>query len=195
MQEDAQGDLLTPEDIAFLRDLANELKTQDTYCTRKPIFFQVREFEFKTGLDPEYTDDECVVLTDDYIQCTTIQDAKDFLIERLDLDDDELISETAKINAIEDTREIEEYCGKNHIPCIRTGYEKREKLTGCFLTERACKLYLKQNGHHHKRDADTYCDHAWRNPEFQRLLEIVEKFADKGEPQNESTAANNEPVG
>lgn len=46
-------------------------------------------------------------------------------------------------------------------------------VTGCFLTKRAAKQYLDNNYYHHE-DGHTYAMTAWRNPEFERLLNILQ---------------------
>ena len=51
-------------------------------------------------------------------------------------------------------------------------------MTGPFLTKEAAKEHLKDNDYHYSKHARTYGMTAWRNPEFQRLMEIIEKLGD-----------------
>ena len=47
--------------------------------------------------------------------------------------------------------------------------------TGCFLTKRAAKKHIELNGYHHN-NPKTYAMTAWRNPEFEKFMDIFENL-------------------
>ena len=164
--------ILSSDDVEFLRDLARELKTQDTLCTAKPIFWQVREKVKRYAIDPNYSDSVCVLIGDDGGEhFEDVDEAKKHLVEDYEIPEEDL-------SWIDELAEIEEFCNKRDILCHYTGYDNDENKSGCFLTKKALDNHIKLNYYHYKQGKNTtgYCDHAWRNPELKRLLEIVEKF-------------------
>jgi hypothetical protein len=42
-----------------------------------------------------------------------------------------------------------------------------------FLTHKAAQEHLRANHYHYSQYVQTYLDHAWRNPEFEKLLEAI----------------------
>lgn len=170
--------ILTKDDIKFLKELAIELKTQDRDCTAKPVYYQVMETKRITGIDPDYTDKLILLIGDEYEEFTDeqLEEAKEFYIEYwIDEDDTEKIDEVMSASSLEELSEIiEEH---NKTDCTLTGYEDETECHNAFLTKKACELHIKQN-HYHYKNPRVCVENAWRNPELERLLEIVEKFAD-----------------
>lgn len=165
--------ILTEEDIEFLRDLGNELKTQDTLSTAKPIFWQINEVVKRYCIDPAYADRDCVLIGEDGgTHCDTEDEAKKLLVEDYDIAKEDLVD-------IDSLEEIEDYCDDKGIPCHYTGYEEYEARSGCFLTLRAVHAHIQRNGYRYAQGRNTgkYCNHAFRNPELEKLLKIVEKFS------------------
>jgi hypothetical protein len=75
--------------------------------------------------------------------------------------------------------DLHRFLDKLDIRNTYTGYNRGEKFHNCFLTKRACERHIRLNDYHY-RQPKPFADTAWRNPEFERLLRIVEKFATVG---------------
>lgn len=154
----------------ILTALANELRTQDRRATAKPVIFQVFERERVWCIDPDYTDDVGLLISDDGVECLTVEDAKEQLA-----DYDDVPQETLdRLTSLED---VKAFCDKRGIRCALTGYQEREKLSNAFLTLSGYEQHMALNGHNYRHGAESYVSHAFRNPQLARLLEIVEKFA------------------
>nr|DAO19343.1 MAG TPA: hypothetical protein [Caudoviricetes sp.] len=44
-----------------------------------------------------------------------------------------------------------------------------------FLTQIDAENHLRANDYHYHEEARTYCMHGWRNPRFERLINILSK--------------------
>jgi len=164
-------DILTPEDVEFLRDLANELKTQDTFSTAKPVFYQIEETVKIHGMDQDYSDDYEIVIGEDHDDFDNVEDAKKFL-------DEVYAAKYRDLSVCNSLDDLVDYCHQHGIEAFVGYYSNHSKKSGSFLTYRAAKKYLELNYYHHNSTVHTYCDHAWRKPELKRLLEIIEKFSE-----------------
>jgi hypothetical protein len=170
--------VLTKEDIMFLKELAIELKTQDRVATAKPVFYQVMEDKRIVGFDPDYSDQLVLLIGDEYDQFTDeeLEEAKEFYINHwIDEEDNEKIQEVESASNLEKLKEVIEQHDKTD--CTLTAYQDESVYHNAFLTKKACELHISRNGYHYNNPR-IYVNHAWRNPELERLLEIVEKFAD-----------------
>ena len=137
-------------------------------------------------MDMAYADNKVIIFPhSDYASFESEDEAKAHIIECLlddgDMDESELEAKKLEVGELDDFDEIEEYCNeKLHSECYTTGVADDEKKSGFFLTMRALKKHLSENSHHYNNTAISYCDAAgWRNPEMVRLMQIIEKFADK----------------
>lgn len=172
---DKTNDVLTADDRAFLTDLGNKLKTQERLGTAKPVIYQIRERIKELAADPDYADGMALALGEDadvYYE-DDIAEAKERLLDEFEWDDAELrvIHEASTLKALADFYETAE------ITHHYTGYCEVERYTGFFLTNEALQTHVKANRHHYKNPV-SYAHYAgFRNPELERLLAIVEKFA------------------
>lgn len=170
---------LTKEDRDFLTDLANKILTQDNFCTRTPVFYQVAEtltrpcrngcgdFTVIVGEDGASWDDKEEFrkkIVEEYIDSIdgTDEDAEEQMEDSYYMDVEEL-AEWA--NGLLNTNEYE-------------GCEMEEymKLSGSFLTLEACQKHIEQNRHNYTKP-HTCCDHFYRNPEAEKLMDIILKFS------------------
>ena len=168
-------EVLTPDDVKFLTELANELKTQDRAATAKPVIFEVMETKKRTAMDPAYSEGMVLVLGEDGTEFfeADVAEAKDFLRE-YEFDE----KDTKGLDAIDALGGLATFCEEKGIDNFHyTGYERYEKFSGAFLTRRACERHIAANRRHYE-NPKVYTDYAWRNPEFEQLLSIVEKFAE-----------------
>ena len=181
---------LSNEDIEFIKNLSNEMKTQDTRGTAQPYALvirnknrQIRDFEncdnkgvywneleyesFEEFLDsfkeyynedmPEGEDSKEVMFFEEW-DITDIDDLRAYEY-KLDIEFDIQVSTFA----YEDVMTADSSHGR---------YEGN-----FFLTEKACRKHIQANRHHFNKP-DTYGIHLTRNPEMERLYEIIHKLAD-----------------
>ncbi|MFW6015859.1 MAG: hypothetical protein ACOCRK_05435 [bacterium] len=176
MEEMVTKDILTKEDIKFLKELGTELKTQDHMGTAKPLFHQIRDWEYEYGYDPDYSEGVAIIIGDDYEPFHTLKEAIEHIEEWYEPEEKDL-EELRKCYSFLD---IEWWCTDRGFNSVITGYQKKYRSQNAFLTRKACRKHIEQNYYHYQQGKDTICytDHGWRNPELKKLLEIVEKFAD-----------------
>jgi hypothetical protein len=167
------SDILTPDDIKFLQELAHEIKTQDNACTAKPIYFSIEQEDREWGIDRECADGMAVIDADGE-DFTDSKELIEWLIKNYTVTEEQV----EELSELDDLEDIYDYCEHNKIGNLfaYTGYRNIEKHDGMFLTRKALKQHLDANYYHYKKNAHSYAHCAWRNPEFKRLLEIVEKF-------------------
>lgn len=172
---DKVDDVLTADDRAFLVDLANQLKTQERLGTAKPVIYQILERIKDVAIDPDYADGMVLALGEDadVYEDDAIDEAKAWLLDGFDWSDAKLrqIHEASTLSMLAD------FCEANEVTYHYTGYREVERFTGFFLTHSALQEHLASNGHHYKNPV-SYAHYAgFRNPELERLLAIVERFA------------------
>ena len=169
--------LLTAEDLQFLRQLAHTLQTQDTAYSAKPVIFQVMEQRRRIPVDPDYADGMCLVLGEDGEEFfeETLDQAKEFLREaELSLEQEEALNKVSTLD------ELKDFCDDAGIDDYHwTGYADYERYSGEFLTREACARHISANRHHYC-NPQVFARSVWRNPELERLLAILEKFAEDG---------------
>jgi hypothetical protein len=166
---------MTKEELEFLKELQHELRTQDTNGQAAPRFWGIIE----TGkrLVPDGFGDETVVRDGEetYTPEEYVTHIRELLLEE---DDDELDESWADVNkdSIDEVinfangvldREAEVYEMEK--------YQKLTDQTGCFLTKRAAQKHIELNNYHYTNPR-TYAMTAWRNPEFERFMNIFENL-------------------
>ena len=177
--------ILSQEEIDFIKNLSNEMNTQDTRCTAQPYALvirnktrQVRDFDNceNQGVywdESEYDnfDDFIVAFKEYYLEDSDSHEAVDYLNENVEY--------------IEDLRHCEyQFYSRFDINITTFGYEDvmtADNTHGSyegnlFLTEKACRLHMKLNMHHF-REPDTYGIHLTGNPEMETLINLVHKIA------------------
>lgn len=182
---------LSNEDIDFLKELQHELKTQEHDCQASPRFWGVAETKREYGIDSEYSDGyEVRIDFETYYDNDEdgIESFKEYLIENCEEDYDldhegEITSLKEELDRFDDISDMYDFASDeldidtNEIELIY--YRNIENVvtqqTGCFLTKRACKRHIELN-HYHYNEPHTYAMTAWRNPEFERLLKIIENL-------------------
>lgn len=170
------------EDIEFLRELQHELNTQETDGQAAPRYWgieETREYACAEGDGEPYIysyDADCRYNLIDYVEK---------IIEEIE----ELSEDTVRYEELKDEWEFVDIDNVDNVVDFANTYlrnpykqdfvgwidERRElsDATGCFLTKRAAKQYLDKNYYHHN-NGHTYAMTAWRNPEFERLLNILQ---------------------
>lgn len=161
---------ISDEDYEFLKDLQHELNTQTNDGNADPVYWGVMETR-EVGV-PDGCGDERIYLGDGGTE--TLEGAVAYVGSHVFYDEDiEAWNEVDKTN-IDD---VVTFCReKLKISEARiVDVEKRSeisRLTGAFLTKRACQQYIDRYGYNHDQPR-TYAMTADRNFEFEHLLKIL----------------------
>ncbi len=163
---------VSEEDYNFLKDLQNELNTQETDGNAQPVYWGVLETR-EVGVPDECGEPR--IYRGDGV-CGTLEEA----VMRIDESIRDFSEETQKVwheidkNNMLDVVEF----AKSHldwrewrIVYVENVHSLAEN-TGPFFTKRACKDYIKKVGYHFS-DPHTYAMTALRNKEFERVVNIL----------------------
>jgi hypothetical protein len=162
------------EDIKFLKELQQELKTQETDYQASPRFWVVRQEVREYGLEDGYTDgfeiynsDDCEVVLDP----GDIEEIKEWMLENFDNEFNE--EDFEYINDFEEAIELLNDKGYDKYRLV--GYRTVHKIVEntFFLTKEECKRHIESN-HYHYNKPHTYAMTAWRSPQVERLWSILE---------------------
>lgn len=173
------------KEIQFLKDLQQELKTQDNDFQAAPRFWALMDYRWvETSPDeherlsivfPEEYEDyvlddlvsEIINYNPDCSYCYTVDhDAIDDLREMVD-------------DSVVDEGELLEWFQTNIDSEAYLVYEKEEEFivpNTMFLTKQEAKNHIKLNHYHYTRKVHTYAMTAWRAPKVEKLLNILEDF-------------------
>ena len=185
---------LSNNDIKFLKELQKELNTEDKVGTASPRYWVIRQPERIYHVD----EDEA-----DYVEFFDERNRYELTLEDLkekleDLGDDNLKSVKVKDGVLTFEyfegwlEEVEEYM-VDYNNSYRYGITKILELLefdvsvvyckeidvtvdNCmFLTQIDAENHLRANDYHYHEKARTYCMCGWRNPRFERLINILSK--------------------
>lgn len=167
---------LTKEDVKFLRELKQELNTQDNRMTANPRFYQIQHERFVASFDGEGNYFEAVsngvrlgIYTYDD---EGLEELKDVLLADYD---EEYSEDVEEINSLK----LEKLDNDSlDLKCYGGDYE--HVYVNAFLTERACREHIAANRHHYRNPVD-YLNYGFRNPELEKVLEILSKIEIEGE--------------
>lgn len=173
---------LSTDDKEFIKNLSNEMNTQDTRCTAQPYALVVQQQN--TRIVPEgYSD-----LISCYWEESEYDDWDDFISEikefycygtpDLDLDKHkgiETIIQMTGFSELKDSYEATEIEATVHY--IKKEQEFKEHGINFFFTEKAYSQHIKENGHNLGCNPTSYGIHLHRNKEMEQLIEIVHKLA------------------
>lgn len=183
---------LSNEDIKFLKELQKEINTEYTGGTANPRYWVIRQPERIYHVDED--DADCFEYIDERDRHElTLEDLKDKLEF---LCDDNLKSVEIKDGVLTFEyfeawlEDVEEYKvdydnfnrdGRDKILellefDVSVVYYKEVDVTvdNCmFLTQIDAENHLRANDYHYHEEARTYCMHGWRNPRFERLINIL----------------------
>lgn len=171
------------EDIQFLKDLQQELLTQEIDGQAAPRFWSIMDYRTVPG-NPDYDSGETQYFFNDgdHVEFNTFIELKDFLEEYYEEDienDDELKDLLSNENG--DLDELWEYVEDNlnedgYFSSCFVKEEEYIKQDTMFLTKAEAKRHLEMNHYHYSPKAHTYAMTAWRAPKVERLLKILESF-------------------
>lgn len=185
---------LSNDDIKFLKELQKELNTEDNAGTASPRYWVIRQPERIYNLDEDEAN--YYMFIDEYDHQELSLDDLKVMLE--DTDDDNLKSVEVKDGVLtfeyfdKYLEKIETYDidfnnlytdGRDKILEllefeVRVIYYSELDVTvdNCmFLTQIDAENHLRANDYHYHEEARTYCMHGWRNPRFERLINILSK--------------------
>lgn len=160
------------EDIEFLRELQHELNTQENDGQASPRYWGIAETKRKPA--PDFCGDSYIFLGEgmpmtckEFVDYLTDNDYLEGYEEDWnDVDKEDtgnLVSFATHILNMSGIREV----------WMETEYPIINENSNVFLTKRACKKHIETNGYHYS-NPHTYAMTAWRNPEFERVLNILQ---------------------
>lgn len=163
---------VSEEDYNFLKDLQNELNTQETDGNAQPVYWGVMETE-EVGV-PDECGEPRIYRGDGY--CGTLEDA----VMRIDESIRDYSEETQKVwheidlnNMLDVVKFAKSYLDWREWRIVYVeNVNSLAENTGPFLTKRACKDYIKKFSYHFS-DPHTYAMTALRNKEFERVVNIL----------------------
>lgn len=163
------------EDIEFLKELQQELKTQEYDSQAAPRYWTVGDYRM-VGC-PDGCQDEYYV----YLPNREYYGNIDSLLK--DIEDDEL--DEFSDDVIEEFKGID--CEDSAMDWIKEHYDEDAELipvreehfihpNTMFLTKAEAKRHIELNHYHYSPKAHTYAMTAWRAPKVEKLLKILENF-------------------
>lgn len=168
------------EDIQFLKDLQNELNTQENDGQAGPRFWVIMNYKWEVTAEGH---EDRVVLYDCHA-CETME--LDEYVEEIVDGERKKDFEAEDVEELKDIHEwssssdvfdwIEEYDDESRYFPI---YEQEVSFIApntMFLTKEEAKRHLKLNHYHYSSKAHTYAMTAWRAPKVERLINILESF-------------------
>lgn len=171
------------EDIQFLKELQQELLTQETDYQAAPRFWVIMDYRNAPANEDYDNGYEVYIYNDgDYEEFHDFKDLKQFL-EMYFKDEIELDIELQ--NRLNDEHEdigylwdyIEETLNyEGHFSKVYMKEESYIVPDTMFITKEDAKKHLESNKHHYSPKAHTYAMTAWRSPSVNRLWKILETF-------------------
>ncbi|HDR7981165.1 hypothetical protein ACT7CX_00110 [Bacillus cereus] len=163
------------KDIQFLKELQQELLTQENDYQAGPRFWTVGDYKMVScpdGCQEEY-----------HVNLPNREYFGEINELLKDIKEDKL--EEMEVKAQEGFSEIE--CEESAIDWIKEHYDEDAELipvreehfihpNTMFLTKAEAKRHIELNHYHYSPKAHTYAMTAWRAPKVERLLNILESF-------------------
>lgn len=184
---------ITQEELKFLKELQEELNTQDTVCQANPRFWVIKGTEKIYHIEDDSDGFEFY----DEDGCSVVADSLEEFVEYLKENDDsmnysynksrcsgeqiiaEWVDEYGDENCIvaESKYEIENLIDMAGVGDIRVvSYVNKSKIyqDTMFLTQKDAEDHLKANYYHYSDDAHTYAMTAWRSNRVEKLINILQ---------------------
>lgn len=167
------------EDKEFLAELAQELRTQDNCSTRNPVWcIMDKEWVVK----PEGCGDELRICFNetDYTKEEFAKELIDNYSLRCKKKEDNAFDDICECSDTQDLRDtVLEYFSDVDIYDIDmvevTLEECISRDATAFLTKKSAEEHLRLNAYHYHKEARAYALSAWRNPVYERLINIIKE--------------------
>lgn len=152
---------LSEEMAEFVKELSKEMLSQDRRGTADPYYYTI--FDKRITAVPDGCGDEV----------------------RFEWDGDLMTEEEIK-KQIECDKpgsnfecELDRLIGEGQVTPFEVVEEShRPENSNVFLTEKACHRHIEQNKHRFNKPS-SFVDHAWRNPEMEKLYQLIHEIAKK----------------
>jgi len=188
---------VTEKQYEFLKNLQNEINTQDNRTTAKPYFFQVKRTDRVYGKDLQQGDgiayidpnsDEIYDEKPEEPEKETEKEKSDKnqLSLQLNAEEEELKYRDGgpvwkekfeeEDQDFEDQDQDQDEEEEDKIEYEEIEYQEIVSYDNCFFTEKACLRHIKENKHHYADEEPmqlTYLNAAWRNPEMEMMFEFI----------------------
>nr|WP_235851676.1 hypothetical protein [Heyndrickxia camelliae] len=163
------------EEIKFLKELQNELNTQDHDIQAAPCFWALMDYRWSPTWEENaerysirYDDEGCYSLEE--------------IVEAINNNEFDLSDEQKKAFQEIDTDYVDDVLDwvKEHI--YEDAYsipERKESFivpNTMFLTKAEAKRHIELNHYHYTSEVHTYAMTSWRAPKIEKLLKILETF-------------------
>ena len=158
------------EELTFLKELSEELKTQDKNSQAAPRFWALMDYKWEpTGddwaegyhyFDGEYT-------------WKTVEEFVDYLEKEFDGSYATEISDDVDLEELINSINMQENTDFRSIPVKKESFIVPNTM---FLTKVEAEDHIKQNSYHYSNKVHTYSMTAWRAPKVEKLLKILENF-------------------
>lgn len=173
---------LSLEDLRFLNELGEKRREQTRDGCADPVFWMIQDEKNVYCEDGEYlefyVDGEVYYDTYREFDEEYFEEFKKYCLDYY------LAEDTEEFKKIEDNDDLYNYIEWYSLDNVTIARFNREHfitdMTGPFLTKESAEEHLKDNYYHYSKNARVYGMTAWRNPEFQRLMEIIEKLSSYG---------------
>lgn len=177
--------MMNKEDIKFLKDLQQEMLTQDCVCQANPRFWVVMQTVRQYGVDSDYGIDGSIITSiedgDLGIDADDMKEIYDWLIENFEVDckfedgfiyinneDEDILSDSDDIINYLESEGYDRYSIVN--------YRDNEEIVQdtMFLTYRECNEHIERNSYHYNKP-HPYSMTAYRSPQVERLYKILQE--------------------
>lgn len=167
------------QDILFLKELQNELKTQETDGQTAPRYWSIMDYKWVVTDDGYH--ERVSIYFYDSADSITLEDYvyEEILKDRIDDFTEFQIEELKEAHEWDGCDGVLEWIHENDTKECRLVYEEEISFIAyntCFLTKAEAKSHLESNGHHYSGKAHTFAMTAWRAPKMERLINILETF-------------------
>ncbi|MBJ7961020.1 hypothetical protein JDS77_25560 [Bacillus cereus group sp. N28] len=172
-----KGEREMNKDIQFLKELQQELKTQEIDCQAAPRFWTLMDYKWVVTAEGHhdrislfFMDDCKAVIVEEYIEDIISGQLEHELTE-------ERIEELKEMREYESEEGLVEWIKENIDDDCYLIYEEEVSFIvqdTMFLTKEDAKKHIEDNGHHYTKQVHTYAMTAWRSPKVERLLNILE---------------------
>jgi hypothetical protein len=164
------------EELTFLKEFSEELKTQDKDSQAAPRFWVIQDYKWLLIPD-EYAEEYRVYDTEEggwslasFLEYVKTEEDYEGLLEEIDLSTPDWDTVYNVVEALNNHFDSEEYSLHG---VTRESFIVQDTM---FLTKAEAKEHLKLNHYHYTSKAHTYAMTAWRAPKVEKLLKILENY-------------------
>ncbi|PGD63003.1 hypothetical protein [Bacillus wiedmannii] len=168
------------KDIQFLKDLQQELKTQEIDCQASPRYWALMDYKWVPTAEEHHDRislffvDTCeAVIVEEYVKEIINGETEHEFYTR------EPIEELKELHEYGSEEELVEWIKENIDDNCYLIYEEEVSFIvpdTMFLTKEEAKKHIELNHYHYTSKVHTYAMTAWRAPKVERLLNILETF-------------------